>query len=154
MDDTDECFICLYGDEEVGKGRMMTLNMTHCGCSPRVHSTCLVEWYTGTGADGRDICPVCRTRGRIQGIAEILQRVVLSGPSDISLTDHQDRYHRLPDTENVPPPPQPPPPQGETAEQQERTVAQQRRNQQTIGVMIIVLVLVIMFVYTITNINF
>ena len=158
MSDDSECFICLYGDEEVGKGNIISLKMTRCGCSPYVHSVCLVEWYTGTGADGRDICPVCRTRGRIQGIAEILQRVVLSGDSSTSLIEQPDRYHFLPDTEHIslpqppqPPQPQPPQPQPQPQLPQMGPEDEQRRNREKVGVMFVILILIVMFVYAFTS---
>ena len=109
MDDTNECFICLCGDEEVGKGGVIKLKMTRCGCFPYVHSLCLAEWYTGTGANGRDVCPFCRTSGHIHGISEILQRIALSGhrihentSTDVSTTPQRDvteHYQSLRSTE-------------------------------------------------------
>lgn len=151
MTDDNECFICLFGDEEVGKGGIISIKMTHCGCSPCVHSACLVEWYTGAGADGRDICPVCRTRGRIQGIAEIIQRVVLSGASSSSISlPATERYHVLPDTDNVPrEQPQPAAP----AQLAGDNLEEQRRNQQKVGVMLVILILMIMFGYALSNVG-
>ena len=82
-----ECFICMCDDED----EKTTLHMTNCGCSPVVHTVCLLEWYTGGGADGRDICPVCRTEGRIADLPSLMQRFVTMPTSDTP-------YYQVPDT--------------------------------------------------------
>ena len=130
----DECFICL----EEGDPRIR-LRMTECGCSPMVHSECLLEWYTGKGANGRDICPVCRTSGCIQGIGSIIEQTADSGGS----------YQALPDTAPAYPPhiTIPVAPLDDTSSRavEDENRANQRRQQHGAAVCILI-ALVILFV--------
>lgn len=74
---SDECFICMnVYDPENGLGDLFQLKVSgECKCSPFVHEACIVQWYTGDGGKGRDICPVCRSSGSIQNIRHLILRI-------------------------------------------------------------------------------
>ena len=138
MEDSEECFICLCGDEEVGKGELVSLTMINCGCSPHVHSACLIEWYTGAGADGRDICPVCRTSGRIQGISEMIRGFILpesnSHGATTSVPEDQERYQIIPN-----------------ARPDNESIEREGLNQKQFVGFMIILILLFVFIYSFSN---
>lgn len=143
--------------------------MTHCGCSPTVHSLCLAEWYTGTGADGRDICPCCRTNGRIRGIGEILQRIAFSRSSEnveasavtltpMEMTEYQTLASTEPAAAVTVAPAAAPVIRQQRSERNDATNGppqedEQARNQRKLAAFCLSIILILVFIYGIMNLQ-